>query len=119
MFQLAPQGGPGPVRPDLPPTLLPHAIAAAAPPRERFRSLMMAGTVYLALAGSGALLSRAKVALPPTVLRTGPAPRVIEVVLNPTAPAAVHPLVPAGRTAGRTVAGSAATAAPRRQSSRR
>lgn len=100
MFQLAPQGGAGPVRPDLPPTLLPHAISAAAPPRDRLRSLLMAGAVYLALAGSGVLLSRAKAALPPTVLRTGPPPRVIEVILNPTAPPASRPLVSAGPGTG-------------------
>ena len=100
MFQLAPQGVPGVVRPDLPPTLLPHAIAAAAPPRDRLRSLLMAGAVYLALAGSGVLLSRTKAVLAPTVLRTGPPPRVIEVILNPTTPAAVRPVVPAGPAAG-------------------
>jgi len=100
MFQLAPQGVPGSVRPDLPPTLLPHAIAAAAPPRARLRSLLMAGAVYLALAGSAVILSRTKAVLAPTVLRTGPPPRLIEVVLNPTAPAPVRPLVPAGPAAG-------------------
>ncbi|GLH70215.1 hypothetical protein GETHPA_17480 [Geothrix rubra] len=100
MFQLAPQGVPGSVRPDLPPTLLPHAVAAAAPPRDRLRSLLMAGSVYLALVASAVLLSRAKAALPPTILRTGPPPRVIEVILNPAAPAAVHPPAPAGPATG-------------------
>ncbi len=109
MFQFAPQGVSGPVRPDLPPTLLPHAISAAAPPRDRLRSLLMAGAVYLALAGSGVLLSRAKAALPPTVLRTGPPPRVIEVILNPTAPAAVRPVVPAGPATGPTLAAQPAS----------
>jgi protein TonB len=55
----------------------------------------MAGAIYLALAGSGILLSRARAVLPPTVVRTGPPPRLIEVILNPAAPAAAHPAAPA------------------------
>lgn len=95
MLKLAPQGVRGPACPDLPPTLLPHAIATAAPPRDRIRSLLMAGAIYLALAGSGILLSRARAVLPPTVVHTGPPSRLIEVILNPAAPPAARPAAPA------------------------
>lgn len=96
MFQLAPQGVPGAVRLDLPPTLLPRAIATAAPPRDRARSLLMAGAVYLALAGSGILLSHAKAVLPAPPIRTGPPPTLIEWNLRPPVPEPVRPAPPAG-----------------------
>lgn len=87
MSTFALPGGRGPACPDLPPTLLPHAIAASAPPSDRMRSLLFAGTVYLALAGSGILLSRARpaVVLPP--MRTDPPQPIVNVVLDPLAPA--------------------------------
>lgn len=100
MFQLAPQGARGPVCPDLPPTLLPHAIAAAAPPRDRARSLLMAGTVYLALAGSGVLLARAGAAVltPPAAPREHP-PVVYDWDLRPAPPEPLRPTAPAGPSA--------------------
>lgn len=100
MSSLAFPGGPGPVCPDLPPALRLHAIAASAPPRERAFSLLMASAIYLALAGGGILLGRAKAALPPAQIRTVPPPTFVEVVLNPVSPrpagagAAVGPVSP-------------------------
>ena len=100
MSSLAFPGGPGPVCPELPPALRPHAIAASAPPRERARSLLMASAIYLALAGGGILLGRAKVALPPILIRTVPPPTLVNVILNPVSPrpagagAAAGPVVP-------------------------
>ena len=100
MFQFAPQGARGPVRPDLPPTLLPHAIAEAAPPRDRARSLLMAGTVYLALAGSGILLTRAGAAvLAPPAGPTGHPPIVYDWDLRPAQPEPLRPSMPAGPSA--------------------
>ena len=86
MSSLAFPGGPGPVCPDLPPALRLHAIAASAPPRERARSLLMASTIYLALAGGGILLSRTKAVLPPTLIRTVPPSPLVNVILNPVLP---------------------------------
>ncbi|HEX9081755.1 MAG TPA: energy transducer TonB [Holophagaceae bacterium] len=83
MFPLAPQGGQGFVCPELPPTLMPHAIAAAAPPRARLRSFLMAGTVYLFLAGTGLALVRSRAALPPRLFQTHRPPILADVVLNP------------------------------------
>ena len=91
MSSLAFPGGPGPVCPDLPPALRPHAIAASAPPRARALSLMMASPIYLALAGKGILLGRAKGALPPSLLRTVRPPALVEVLLNPVPPALPRP----------------------------
>jgi protein TonB len=59
----------------------------------------MAGSVYLALAASAALLSRAKAALPPTVLRTGPPPTVFVWNLRPPVPEPARPVPPAGPAA--------------------
>ena len=78
MFQLAPQGVRGPVCPELPPTLLPHAIAAAAPPRERGRRLVLAGAVYLLLAGSGVFLSRIQTPVPLAPPQAAQPPTVIQ-----------------------------------------
>lgn len=100
MFQLAPQGARGPVCPDLPPALLPHAIAAAAPPRDRARSLLLAGAVYLALAGSGVLLARASaVVLAPPATPTEPPPVVYDWDLRPAPPEPLRPTAPAGPSA--------------------
>lgn len=63
-------GGLRPACAELPPTLRPHAVLAAAPPADRGASLALAALVYLLLATGGAYLARnaatLRTALPPT-----------------------------------------------------
>ena len=89
MFPFAPQGAAVPVYADLPPTLLPHAIALAAPPQDRRRNLLLAGTVYAALAAGalGVHQLQARAPLPPPPKSAGDVDlRVWEV--KPALPAA-------------------------------
>lgn len=54
MSILALRRGRGPAFPDLPPTLLPHAVLVSAPPSDTFRAAAISGLIYLFLA-AGAL----------------------------------------------------------------
>lgn len=74
MSILALRRGRGPAFPDLPPTLQPHAVLAAAPPSDVLRAASLSGLAYLLLVG-GAL---AIASLAP--------PSVFPPVLPPTTP---------------------------------
>jgi len=57
MFNHAPRRGRGPAFPDLPPTLQPHAILAAAPASDVLRTATLSCLVYLLLAGGAIALA--------------------------------------------------------------
>lgn len=62
---------PGPVYPDLPPTLQPSAVLAAAPPSETLRAAALAGLVYLLI---GAAAVAASTLVKPVVMPSPPLP---------------------------------------------
>lgn len=87
------RGGLRPVGPDLPPTLLPHAVSGAAPPRDRAQSAAIAAGVYLLLAGAAVSLSRVSAA-PPLPNPQPPDHGPILIIENPVLlPALPHPAV--------------------------
>ncbi|WP_257312048.1 energy transducer TonB [Geothrix fuzhouensis] len=57
MSILALRRGRGPAFPDLPPTLQPHAILAAAPPSDTLRAASLSALTYLLLAGGAVILA--------------------------------------------------------------
>jgi protein TonB len=57
MTNFALRRGRGPVFPDLPPTLQPHAILAAAPPSNTLRAASLSGLAYLLLVGGALVLA--------------------------------------------------------------
>ena len=90
MSNLALRRGRGPVFPDLPPTLQPGAIAAAAPPSDTARSALFAGLIYLSLVG-GAL---AFASLAPPVIVASPAIPPFERVIEIEGPVVARPQPP-------------------------
>ncbi|MDP1831276.1 MAG: energy transducer TonB [Geothrix sp.] len=68
MFSFAPSRGQGPVFEDLPPTLQPCAIAAAAPPQDHLRTAALSGLIYLLIGGAALAFSSLA---PPSVLVPG------------------------------------------------
>jgi len=80
MSILALRRGRGPAFPDLPPTLQPHAILAAAPPSDTLRAATLSGLAYLLLAsGAMAVASFAPKAVLPPVLQSTPPWRPVEI----------------------------------------
>lgn len=71
MSILALRRSPGPVYPDLPPTLQPSAVLAAAPPSETLRSAALASLVYLLI---GAAAVAASTLVKPVVIPSPPLP---------------------------------------------
>jgi len=80
MSNFALRRGRGPVFPDLPPTLQPHAILAAAPSTNTLRAASLSALAYLLLAGAAlALASLGPKAVLPPVLPPAPRWRPVEI----------------------------------------
>lgn len=114
MSNFAPRRGRGPVFPDLPPTLQPHAVLAAAPASDVLRTASLSGLVYLLLAGGAiALASLGPKAILPPVLPPTPPWRPVELD-GPPRMRPIERMAPANPGASAAAGGFAAPSAPSR-----
>lgn len=114
MSNFAPRRGRGPVFPDLPPTLQPHAVLAAAPASDVVRTATLSGLVYLLLAaGAIALASLGPKAILPPVLPPAPPWRPVELD-GPPRPRPIERVAPANPGTSATAGGLVAPNAPSR-----
>ena len=101
MFHVAFPRGQGPVFPDLPPTLLPCAVAISAPPSDHLRAATFSSLIYGSLVAAMVALSSLSSPLPLMPVRP-PDPGPTVVYEPPHGFRVTLPQPPAGRPGGRT-----------------
>ena len=114
MSILAHPRGRGPAYPDLPPTLQPHAVLAAAPPSDTLRTASLSALVYLLLTGGAlAIASLSPRAVLPPVAPPAPPWRPVELE-GPPRMRPVERVAPVNPGTGTSAGGFAPTATPAR-----